>query len=60
MITGPMFQSITWGTYVFFAALNIALILPGVYWLFPETRGRSLEDVRTFVYQKPTWLPLVS
>lgn len=45
MVTGPMFESIGWGTYAFFAAMNIVIIWPTVYLLFPETKQRSLEDV---------------
>lgn len=45
MVTGPMFASIGWGTYVFFAALNFVLIFPVVYFYFPETKGKSLEEV---------------
>jgi hypothetical protein len=45
MVTGPMFDSIGWGTYAFFAAMNIVLILPCVVLFFPETRRYSLEDV---------------
>ncbi|KDQ64884.1 hypothetical protein JAAARDRAFT_240916 [Jaapia argillacea MUCL 33604] len=44
MVTGPSFQNISWGTYIVFAALN-ALIIPVVYLFFPETAGRSLEDM---------------
>ncbi|KAF8915880.1 general substrate transporter [Mucidula mucida] len=44
MITGPSFENINWGTYIVFAALN-ALIIPIVYMFFPETAGRSLEDM---------------
>lgn len=44
MVTGPSFQNIDWGTYIVFAALN-ALIIPVVYFFFPETAGRSLEDM---------------
>ncbi|KAL1709202.1 general substrate transporter [Schizophyllum commune] len=44
MVTGPSFQNIDWGTYIVFAALN-ALIIPVVYFFFPETSGRSLEDM---------------
>jgi len=47
MVTGPMFDSIGWGTYAFFAAMNIVLILPCVILFFPETRRYSLEDVST-------------
>lgn len=39
-----MFASIRWGTYVFFAALNFVVIFPVVFFYFPETKGRSLEE----------------
>jgi hypothetical protein len=42
MVTGPSFQSINWGTYIVFAALN-AFIFPITYLFMPETKGRSLE-----------------
>lgn len=44
MVTGPSFEQISWGTYIVFGALN-AFIIPVVYFLFPETSGRSLEDM---------------
>ncbi|TFK49307.1 general substrate transporter [Heliocybe sulcata] len=44
MIVGPAFNSINWGTYLIFAALNFAA-LPIIYFFFPETAGRSLEDM---------------
>ncbi|PCH41296.1 sugar transporter [Wolfiporia cocos MD-104 SS10] len=44
MVTGPSFSNIGWKTYVVFAALN-AFIIPIVYFFFPETAGRSLEDM---------------
>lgn len=47
MVTGPMFAAIGFGTYVFFAALNVIVIFPVVYLYFPETRNRSLEQVST-------------
>ncbi|KIJ68894.1 hypothetical protein HYDPIDRAFT_80555 [Hydnomerulius pinastri MD-312] len=44
MITGPSFNNISWGTYIVFAALNAAAV-PVIYFYFPETAGRSLEDM---------------
>ncbi|KDN50698.1 hypothetical protein RSAG8_01196, partial [Rhizoctonia solani AG-8 WAC10335] len=44
MVTGPSFQSIGYHTYTVFACLN-AFIIPVVYLYFPETAGRSLEDM---------------
>ncbi|KAI1357264.1 general substrate transporter [Xylaria arbuscula] len=33
-----------WGTYLFFAILN-AIFFPIIYYLYPETSGRSLEEI---------------
>ncbi|OCB89042.1 general substrate transporter [Sanghuangporus baumii] len=44
MVTSPSFENISWGTYIVFASLN-AFIFPIVYFFFPETAGRSLEDM---------------
>ncbi|KAG1897588.1 general substrate transporter [Suillus fuscotomentosus] len=44
MVVGPAFNNISWRTYIVFAALN-AIIVPVVYFFFPETGGRSLEDL---------------
>ncbi|KAI1128642.1 general substrate transporter [Nemania abortiva] len=33
-----------WGTYLFFAILN-AIFFPIIYFLYPETAGRSLEEI---------------
>ncbi|KAL0949693.1 hypothetical protein HGRIS_009730 [Hohenbuehelia grisea] len=44
MVTGPAFENISWRTYIVFASLN-AFIVPMVYLFFPETAGRSLEDM---------------
>ncbi|KAH9928045.1 hypothetical protein B0H21DRAFT_762792 [Amylocystis lapponica] len=44
MVAGPAFTNITWRTYIVFASLN-AFIVPVVYFFFPETAGRSLEDM---------------
>ncbi|KAG2126227.1 general substrate transporter [Suillus clintonianus] len=44
MVVGPAFNNISWRTYIVFAAFN-AVIVPVVYFFFPETGGRSLEDL---------------
>jgi sugar porter (SP) family MFS transporter len=44
MITPVLIDSIGWGTYLFFAALN-ACFFPVIYFLYPETSGRSLEEI---------------
>ncbi|KAJ5949840.1 Sugar transporter STL1 [Penicillium verhagenii] len=44
MITPVMISSIGWGTYLFFAAWN-AVFIPIMYFFYPETAGRSLEEI---------------
>ncbi|KAL6238235.1 hypothetical protein BDW75DRAFT_237539 [Aspergillus navahoensis] len=44
MFTPPMVASIGWGTYLFFAAWN-ALFIPIIWFLYPETANRSLEEI---------------
>lgn len=44
MITPVMIGSIGWGTYLFFAVLN-AIFLPILYFFYPETSGRTLEEI---------------
>lgn len=44
MITPIMITNIGWGTYLFFALVN-ASFLPVIYFLYPETRLRSLEEI---------------
>lgn len=44
MITPVMLTSIGWGTYLFFAAMN-ACFVPIIYFFYPETAGRSLEEI---------------
>jgi hypothetical protein len=44
LVTPDMLDNIKWGTYIFFAAFClIALVF--VYFLVPETKGKSLEDM---------------
>lgn len=44
MITPVMIASIGWGTYLFFAAMN-ACFIPFIWLFYPETAGRSLEEI---------------
>ncbi|GAA6012546.1 hypothetical protein JCM10207_009036 [Rhodosporidiobolus poonsookiae] len=45
MVTPPGFDSIGAYTYLIFGAINAVIIFPGVYFLFPETTRRSLEEI---------------
>ncbi|KAI5812965.1 general substrate transporter [Pyronema omphalodes] len=44
MITPIMVQRIKWGTYLFFACVN-ACFIPFIYFFYPETKNRSLEEI---------------
>ncbi|CAG8215034.1 unnamed protein product [Penicillium salamii] len=44
MVTPIMIDKIHWGTYLFFAAMN-ACFLPVIYFFYPETARRSLEEI---------------
>ncbi|KAK3694460.1 sugar transporter [Podospora appendiculata] len=44
MITPIMVQNIGWGTYLFFALAN-ACFLPIIWFYYPETARRSLEEI---------------
>lgn len=44
MFTPPFVSGTPWGTYLFFAVCN-ALFVPLIYFLYPETAGRSLEEI---------------
>lgn len=39
-----MISRIKWGTYLFFAVMN-ACFLPVIYFFYPETARRSLEEI---------------
>jgi hypothetical protein len=52
MVVGPMFANIGFGTYVFFAVMNLAVVVPGTWFLFPETKKYSLEDVSNAPYKQ--------
>ncbi|PYI04463.1 hexose carrier protein [Aspergillus sclerotiicarbonarius CBS 121057] len=50
MVTPIMITNISWGTYLFFACIN-ACFLPVIYFFYPETAGRSLEEI-DFIFAK--------
>lgn len=56
MITPIAFTNIGSYTYTIFAIIN-ALILPCVYFLYPETKGRSLEEMDDIFANCPTAEP---
>ncbi|ORY68465.1 general substrate transporter [Pseudomassariella vexata] len=44
MVTPIMVANIGWGTYLFFAVMN-ATFIPVIYFFYPETANRSLEEI---------------
>ena len=44
MVVPVMVARIGWGTYLFFAACN-ACFLPVIWFLYPETARRSVEEI---------------
>ncbi|CUM64839.1 uncharacterized protein PRCAT00002454001 [Priceomyces carsonii] len=56
MITPPAFTNIGPYTYTIFAVIN-ALMVPVVYFLYPETKGRSLEEMDIIFGQCPVNQP---
>ena len=44
LVTPDMLETLTWGTYIFFAMFAL-MSLGFVYYFVPETRGKSLEDM---------------
>ncbi|KAI9746627.1 MAG: hypothetical protein M1818_000341 [Claussenomyces sp. TS43310] len=44
MVTPVMISGIGWGTYLFFAVVN-ACFVPVIYFFYPETKRRSLEEI---------------
>ncbi|GAA6062691.1 hypothetical protein JCM10212_004749 [Sporobolomyces blumeae] len=57
MVTPPGFANIGNWLYLVFAIINLGVILPSVYLFFPETAGRSLEEIDVIfaeVYADPS------
>lgn len=58
MITPVCFSSIRYKTYIIFAVVNAA-IFPVVYFLYPETAYRSLEEIDGIFMKSTGWLDVV-
>ncbi|KFZ08778.1 hypothetical protein V502_09153 [Pseudogymnoascus sp. VKM F-4520 (FW-2644)] len=58
MITPVSFSSIGYQTYIIFAVIN-AFIVPVVYFFYPETAYRSLEEMDQIFHKTSSWLGLV-
>lgn len=55
MITPVAFETITYQTYIIFAVIN-AFIVPVVYFFYPETAYRSLEEMDSIFHKtKSIW-----
>jgi sugar porter (SP) family MFS transporter len=56
-VTPVGFDTISWRYYIIFAVLNAAIV-PIVYFFFPETNGRSLEEIdEIFIQSKSIFDP---
>ncbi|OCK90430.1 sugar transporter STL1 [Cenococcum geophilum 1.58] len=58
MITPVAFENIGYQTYIIFAVIN-AFIVPAVYFFYPETAYRSLEEMDTIFYKTTSIFNLV-
>lgn len=56
MITPVAFANINNYTYLIFAVINL-LMVPASWWIFPETAGRSLEEMDEVFAQSSVWNP---
>lgn len=54
-VTPVGFNTIGYKYYIVFAVLN-AVIVPTVYFFYPETNGRSLEEIDDIFQQSNSWL----
>lgn len=56
MITPVAFDNIQNYTYLIFCAINFCMIF-ATWWIFPETAGRSLEEMDEIFAQSSVWNP---
>jgi hypothetical protein len=59
MFTPIFINQSKWGCYLFFAVINL-LYIPVIYFFYPETAGRTLEEIdiifaKAFVENRPAY-----
>ncbi|KAI5963225.1 uncharacterized protein KGF55_003017 [Candida pseudojiufengensis] len=59
MFTPAFIEKSGWGCYLFFACMNF-LFIPVIYFFYPETKGRSLEEIdiifaKAYVEKRQPW-----
>ncbi|KAJ5701316.1 general substrate transporter [Penicillium malachiteum] len=58
-VTPDGFSSLGWKYFIIHAAINLVLLVPMVYFFFPETKGLHLEAIdNTFLESKNIWHPV--
>lgn len=58
MVTPPAFANIGYKTYIIFAVINAAMV-PSVYFFFPETAYRSLEEMDEIFHKTTNFFDVV-
>ncbi|KAJ5715275.1 general substrate transporter, partial [Penicillium malachiteum] len=58
-VTPDGFSSLGWKYFIIYAAINLVLLVPMVYFFFPETKGLHLEAIdNIFLESKNIWHPV--